>query len=97
MQRGLEDPRIESRRGRRVGHDDVEMLQAQVVERKRRGGRALRDHPDRDRGGHHRCKNRVSSKPPGTFTAPRSSATIRVEDGWIAQALDRRTQSATVV
>jgi hypothetical protein len=42
MQGRLEDPRIEPRRGGRVGHDDVEVLQAEVVERKRRAGRAPR-------------------------------------------------------
>ena len=33
MQRRLEDPRVELRRRRRIGNDDVEVLQPEVVER----------------------------------------------------------------
>ena len=45
MQRSPENAHVERRRGRRVRHDDVEMLEAEVVERQRLGRRRLRDHP----------------------------------------------------
>ena len=45
-----------------VGHDDIEMLQPQVVERQRPSGRALRERSNPERGGQSRRQNRVSHR-----------------------------------
>ena len=48
MQPGLEDPHVELRRRRGIGNDDVEVFEAQVVERQRRRGRLRQRESARD-------------------------------------------------
>ena len=89
MQRGLEDPGVESSRSRRVGDDDVEVLQAQVVEWKRLSSCALCEHSNPERGGHHRCENR-SFHPSlqETFTGARALNSYHPADLANANTLD---------
>ena len=62
MQRSPEDAGVEPRRGRRVRNNDVEMFEAQVIERQRLRRCALRDDPDGERSSHHGYKNGVHSR-----------------------------------
>ena len=88
VQRGLEDPCVEPRRCRGIRHDDVEMFEAQVVERQRFRRRRLGSpaetqcgdgYPGRQRGAnHHRscCDERIDRPSPAARSRERAAESM---------------------